>query len=76
MWHRIRKVLACRTRAPTGLLLRFRVPVFVAMLVLAVLLGAAWAWAAFAAGLAVFGTELAVDADWQRPHRVLTNQEK
>jgi hypothetical protein len=70
----MRKLLAYRTQAPWPLLLRFTVPVFMVVLVLALLLGAAPFWAAATAAIVTIAMEPAIDALWRRRHVSITHQ--
>ncbi len=68
MWNRVCKVISYRTQIRYGLLLRFAIPVFVVVLAVALLLGAAPFWATAAGALAAIATEVVVDAVWRRRH--------
>ena len=70
MW----KALSHRPKAPRRLLLRFTIPVFIAVLVLALLLGAAPFWATFAGSLSAILTEDVIDAVWARRIKSISDQ--
>ncbi|MGN6868191.1 MAG: hypothetical protein ACTHMY_07290 [Solirubrobacteraceae bacterium] len=68
MATRVREFLNYKTQTPWLTLMQFSGPVFVVVLVVALLLGAAAFWAAFVAGLLAIATQLVVDRVWRRRH--------
>jgi hypothetical protein len=59
---------------PYAMLMRFAIPVFVVVLILALLLGAAPFWAAAAAALVTIASEVLIDAVWRRRHEAARDQ--
>ncbi|MBV9941571.1 MAG: hypothetical protein JO262_05510 [Solirubrobacterales bacterium] len=76
MWKRTWKVLSYRPKAPRRLLLRFTIPVFIAVLFFALLLGAAPFWAAVAGSGSAILTEPVIDAVWVRRIRSVSDQHR
>jgi hypothetical protein len=68
MWNRVWKVLAHRTQTPWLVLLKFSIPVFVIVLILASLVLGAGFWAVFTASLVTIATQLVIDGVWRRRH--------
>ena len=69
MSTRMRELLTYKTQTPWLTLMQFSVPVFVVVLILALLLGAAAFWAAAVAALLTIATQLVIDRVWRRRHR-------
>jgi hypothetical protein len=69
MSTRMRGLLAYKTQTPWLVLMQFSVPVFVVVLILALVLGAAAFWAVAAAGLLTIATQVVIDRVWRRRHR-------
>jgi hypothetical protein len=74
MWLRARRALTYRTQTPWLMLLGFTIPVFVVVLVVAIVLGAAPFWAAVAAALVTIATQVVVDAIWRRRRSAIPDQ--
>ena len=70
VWNRTWKIVSYGPMAPRRLLLRFTIPTFIAVLLLALPLGAAPYWAAVAASVSAIVTEPVVDAVWVRTRPV------
>jgi hypothetical protein len=76
MSTRVRGLLAYKTQTPWLALVQFSVPVFVVVLILALVLGATAFWAVAAAALLTIATQVVIDRAWRRRHGLGPGQDQ